>query len=95
MAACFCLLPSLSAQEIRKYEIGVDASYGFKVDKFKANNYGFDLFGGYRFNDHFSAGAGLSYINFNGRMDLPSGIEDVGIWTDNYSLYRARHWYCI
>ena len=88
MAACFCLLPSLSAQEIRKYEIGVDASYGFKVDKFKANNYGFDLFGGYRFNDHFSAGAGLSYINFNGRMDLPSGIEDVGIWTDNYSAYR-------
>ena len=41
MAACFCLLPSLSAQKIRKYEIGAGASYGFKVDKIKANNYGF------------------------------------------------------
>ena len=88
MAACFCLLPSLSAQKIRKYEIGAGASYGFKVDKIKANNYGFELFGGYKINDHFSAGVGLNYLNFNGRMDLPSGIENDSIWTENYSAYR-------
>ena len=56
LAAACCLLPSLSAQEIRKFEIGVDATYGISLKKSEANRYGFDLFGGYKVNEHFSAG---------------------------------------
>lgn len=87
-AACFGLLFPLSAQESRNYEICASASYGLSLKKAKANNYSFDLYGGYMFDSHFSAGVGLDYVYFQGRLDLPSGIEDVFIWTENYQAFR-------
>ena len=59
-ATGLCLLSSLSAQEIRKFEIGVDAAYGISLKKSEANRYGFDLFGGYKVNEHFSAGESVA-----------------------------------
>ena len=75
-ATGLCLLSSLSAQEIRKFEIGADATYGISLKKLEANRYGFDLFGGYKVNDRFSAGAGVNYTSYMSRL-LPSGIENV------------------
>ena len=87
-AACCGLLFPLSAQESRDYEIGARTSYGLSLKKAKANNYSFDLFGGYKINDHLSAGIGVNYVTYQGRLDLPSGIEDVFIWTENYQTFR-------
>lgn len=89
LAACLCLLPSLSAQETRKYEIGVSASYGTSLDKTRSKNYGFDLYGGYKLNHHFSVGAGLNYVNFMGGRALPSGIEYVYVSVkSSYHAFR-------
>ncbi len=88
------LLPlSLLAQEQRKYEIGAEASFGFSAQngfnaKNKSNHYSFDVFGGYKFNDSFSAGLGLIYSMFKGREDLPIHFENVFITTEPYSGFR-------
>ena len=87
LAAACCLLPSLSAQEIRKFEIGVDATYGISLKKSEANRYGFDLFGGYKVNEHFSAGAGVNYTSYMSRL-LPSGMENVIVQTKQYHAVR-------
>ncbi len=87
LAAACCLLPSLSAQEIRKFEIGVDASYGISLKKSEANRYGFDLFGGYKVNEHFSAGAGVNYTSYMSRL-LPSGMENIIVQTKPYHAVR-------
>ena len=87
LAAACCLLSSLSAQEIRKFEIGADASYGISLKKLEANRYGFDLFGGYKVNEHFSAGAGVNYTGYMSRL-LPSGIENVIVQTKQYHAVR-------
>ena len=93
-ATGLCLLSSLSAQEIRKFEIGADATYGISLKKSEANRYGFDLFGGYKVNDRFSAGAGVNYTSYMSRL-LPSGIENVIVQTKQYHAVRpylyARH----
>ena len=86
-ATGLCLLSSLSAQEIRKFEIGADASYGISLKKLEANRYGFDLFGGYKVNEHFSAGAGVNYTGYMSRL-LPSGIENVIVQTKQYHAVR-------
>lgn len=84
-AAVLCMHPSLFAQESSKFEIGAGVSYGIGLEKTQPNQYGFDIFGGYRFNKHFSAGAGIGYSHFLGRSDLPSGIDNVYIQTDDYN----------
>lgn len=82
------LLPlSLSAQQQRKYEIGAEASFGISA-KYRANHYGFDVYGGYKFNPSFSAGLGFNYSLFKGRSDLSSNLENVFITTDPYSGFR-------
>ena len=82
------LLPlSLFAQEQRKYEIGAEASFGISA-KYRANHYGFDVYGGYKFNDSFSAGLGFNYSLFKGRSDLSCNLENVFITTDPYSGFR-------
>ena len=86
-ATGLCLLSSLSAQEIRKFEIGVDAAYGISLKKSEANRYGFDLFGGYKANEHFSVGVGVNYTNYMSRL-LPSGIENVIVQTKQYHAVR-------
>ena len=86
-ATGLCLLSSLSAQEIRKFEIGADATYGISLKKSEANRYGFDLFGGYKVNDRFSAGAGVNYTSYMSRL-LPSGIENVIVQTKPYHAVR-------
>ena len=86
-ATGLCLLSSLSAQEIRKLEIGADATYGISLKKSEANRYGFDLFGGYKVNDRFSAGAGVNYTSYMSRL-LPSGIENVIVQTKPYHAVR-------
>lgn len=87
LAAACCLLSSLSAQEIRKFEIGADAIYGISLKKSETNRYGFDLFGGYKVNEHFSAGAGVNYTSYMSRL-LPSGIENVIVQTKQYHAVR-------
>ena len=87
LAAACCLLSSLSAQEIRKFEIGADATYGISLKKSEANRYGFDLFGGYKVNEHFSAGAGVNYTSYMSRL-LPSGMENVFVQTNPYHAVR-------
>ena len=86
-ATGLCLLSSLSAQEIRKLEIGADATYGISLKKSEANRYEFDLFGGYKVNDRFSAGAGVNYTSYMSRL-LPSGIENVIVQTKPYHAVR-------
>ena len=83
-----CIIPSLFAQESRKYEIGANASFGFSLGNTKANNYGFDFYGGYSFSGMFSAGLGVNYVNYFGRADLPSGIENVIVSTGSYHAFR-------
>lgn len=88
LAACLCLVQTLAAQESRKYEIGVSTSYGLSLgQRGVSNNYGFDLSGGYKVNDHFSAGAGIGYVNYQSRL-LPSGIERVVVQTEPYHAFR-------
>ena len=85
---CLVLLQSLTAQEVRKYEIGADASFGFGDKNQQRNNYSFSVFGGYKVNNSFSVGAGLNYTKYQYRQDLPSGIDDVYIITDPYQAFR-------
>ena len=87
LAGACCLLPAVSAQQVKKYEIGADAAYGISLRKSEANRYGFSLFGGYKVNDRFSAGIGLGYVNYQSRL-LPSGIENVFVQTRQYHAVR-------
>jgi hypothetical protein len=82
------LIPSLNAQETRKYEIGADASFGFGKKSQENNIYSFSAFGGYKLNNSLSVGAGLNYARFQGRWDVPSGIENVYIITNPYQAFR-------
>ena len=82
------LIPSLNAQEIRKFEIGADGSFGFGKKNQENNNYSFSVFGGYKASNSLSVGAGLNYARFQGRWDVPSGIDDVYIITNPYQAFR-------
>lgn len=82
------LLQGANAQEDRKFELGAGGSIGFSLKKGQPNSYGFDLFGGYKFNPHFTAGLGVNYINYFGRTDLPSGDENLYVETGQYHAFR-------
>ena len=82
------LLQGANAQEERKFELGAGGSFGFSLKKGLPNSYGFDLFGGYKFNPHFTAGIGVNYINYFGRVDLPSGDPNLYIETGQYHAFR-------
>ena len=82
------LLQSVYAQEIRKYELGADASYGFGNKIQQKNNYSLGVFGGYKISSSLSVGAGLNYTKYQTRSDLPSGIENVYIFTNPYQAFR-------
>lgn len=82
------LIPSLNAQEIKKYEIGADASFGFGKRNQDNNNYNFSVFGGYKVSNALSVGAGLNYARFQGRWDVPSGIENIYVITNPYQAFR-------
>ena len=82
------LIPSLNAQEIKKYEIGADASFGFGKRNQDNNNFNFSVFGGYKVSNALSVGAGLNYARFQGRWDVSSGIENVYIITNPYQAFR-------
>lgn len=82
------MIPSLNAQEIRKFEIGADAAFGYGDKNQQRNNYSFSVLGGYKINNSFSVGAGLNYTKFQSRWDLPSGIDDVYIITNSYQAFR-------
>ena len=82
------LIPSLNAQETRKYEIGADASFGFGNKNQEKNNYGFSVFGGYKASNALSFGAGLNYTKYQSRWDVPSGIDDVYIIVNPYQAFR-------
>lgn len=81
------MLPPLYAQGNRKYEIGAKGSFRFSIGRERANNYNIDLFGGYKFNRHISAGVGVQYVDFGGTV-LPGGIERVYVRTNNYRAFR-------
>lgn len=83
-----CFAQGLNAQGHRKYEVGVSGSWGFSMGKTWSNNYAFDLYGGYKFNGHFSAGLGIGYINYFGRKDLPSGDANIYVDTKQYHAFR-------
>ena len=82
------LLQSAFAQEEKKFEFGGGASYGIGLSKGQPNSYGFDLFGGYKFNPNFTVGLGINYTNYFGRTDLPSGDENLYILTGQYHAFR-------
>ena len=82
------LLQGANAQEDRKFELGAGGSFGFSLKKGQPNSYGFDLFGGYKFNPHFTAGIGVNYINYFERVDLPSGDPNLYIQTGQYHAFR-------
>lgn len=82
------IFPSLNAQETRKYEIGADASFGFRKKSQENNNYSFSAFGGYKLNNSLSVGAGLNYTKYQSRSDVPSGIDDVYIIIQPYQAFR-------
>ncbi len=82
------LIPSLNAQENRKYEIGADASFGFRKKSQENNNYSFSAFGGYKLNNSLSVGAGLNYTKYQSRSDVPSGMDDVYIIIQPYQAFR-------
>ena len=86
--ATLSLLQSAYAQEERKYELGAGASFGLSLGKNQPNSYGFDLFGGYKFNPHFSAGLGINYVNYAERTDLPSYDANLYITTTQYHAFR-------
>lgn len=77
----------VSAQEMRKYEIGADVSYGISLANGNSNHYGITLFGGYKLTDHIVCGVGVNYGNFQNRL-LYSGIEGVLIQTERYHSIR-------
>ena len=88
IVASFCAMQNLSAQEQRKFEVGASASFGFTLGQQKdANNYGFDVFGGYKVSKHFSIGAGVNYVNYAQRY-LPSNIENVAVLAHQYRAFR-------
>ena len=82
------LLQGANAQEDRKFELGAGGSFGFSLKKGQPNSYGFDLFGGYKFNPHFTTGIGVNYINYFDRVDLPSGDPNLYIQTGQYHAFR-------
>ena len=82
------LLQGANAQEDRKFELGAGGSFGFSLKQGQPNSYGFDLFGGYKFNPHFTAGLGVNYINYFGRVDLPSGDPNLYLQTGQYHAFR-------
>ena len=86
--ATLSLLQGANAQEDRKFELGAGGSFGFSLKKGQPNSYGFDLFGGYKFNPHFTAGIGVNYINYFGRVDLPSGDPNLYLQTGQYHAFR-------
>lgn len=77
----------VSAQDVRKYEIGAEASYGISIAKSNSNHVGINLFGGYKPTDNITCGIGINYGNFQNRL-LYSGIEGVFIQTDRYHSIR-------
>lgn len=83
-----CFAQVLNAQGQRKVEVGVSGSWGFSLGKTWSNNYGFEIFGGYKFNEHISAGLGIGYINYFGRKDLPSGDANIYVDTKQYHAFR-------
>ena len=86
--ATLSLLQSAYAQEEKKFELGAGASFGFSLGKNQPNSYGFDLFGGYKFNPHFTAGLGINYVNYAERADLPSLDSNLYITTTQYHAFR-------
>ena len=82
------VLQGAFAQEEKKFELGVGGSFGFSLKKEQPNSYGFDLFGGYKFNPHFTTGLGVNYINYFGRTDLPSGDANLYVETGQYHAFR-------
>lgn len=86
--ATLSLLQGANAQEDRKFELGAGGTFGFSLKKGHPNSYGFDLFGGYKFNPHFTAGIGVNYINYFDRVDLPSGDPNLYIQTGQYHAFR-------
>jgi len=82
------LIPSLNAQEIRKFEIGVDGSLGFASNSRQNNNHSLSVFGGYKATNSLSFGAGLNYSRFQSRWDLPCDLEDVYVLTNPYLAFR-------
>lgn len=88
LATCLCLVQTLAAQESRSYEISISTSYGLSLgQRGVSNNYGIDLSGGYKVNDHLSAGAGIGHVSYQSRL-LPSGIEEVVVQTEPYHAFR-------
>lgn len=92
LAASLCWLSPLYAQESRKYEVGAAAAYSLSIKRATANNYGFELYGGYKLNDYFSFGGGLNFVNYQSRA-LPSGMENVFVTTGMYRAFRP-YVYC-
>lgn len=82
------LILCLSAQEVNRIEVGMSTSYGLSLGKAHTNNYGFDVFSGYKLNECFSVGAGIYYAKYQKRADMPSGIESVYIITKAYQAFR-------
>ena len=85
-----CLLSvaiSVSAQEMRKYEIGADVSYGISLAKSNSNHVGVNVFGGYKPTEHITIGAGINYSCFQNRL-LPYDNEFVFIQTEPYHSFR-------
>lgn len=82
------LLQSAFAQEEKKVEFGGGASYGIGLKKGQPNSYGFNLFGGYKFNPNFTVGLGVNYTNYFGRTDLPSEDPNLFIETGQYHAFR-------
>ena len=87
LAIILCMSPSLFAQGTRPYEMGAKASFRIAIGRERANNYNIDLFGGYKFNKHVSAGAGIQYVTYGGAV-LPGGIERVYVATNDYRGFR-------
>lgn len=82
------LILCLSAQEVKRIEMGMSTSYGLSLGKAHTNNYGFDVFGGLKLKECFSIGAGMYYTKYQKRADMPSGIESVYIITQAYQAFR-------
>ena len=87
LAIILCVSPSLFAQGTRPYEMGAKASFRIAIGRERANTYNIDLFGGYKFNRHISAGAGIQYVASGGAV-LPGGIERVYVATNDYRGFR-------
>lgn len=78
-----------SGQE-RRFEVGASVGIGeeFIDNKPSWSNYNAEVFGGYKINSHFVAGAGVGYAMYGGTY-LDSGIEDnVSVAIPDYSGIR-------